>query len=503
LDKTVFHNDLIRDVLSRYRRIWALNHAESVLGWDMEVFMPKEGITERSVAQGELAVLSHELLLSPSFVDLVNKSKEVKELNEYERGVVRVLDRSIRIAKAFPPEFVKELAETRSKATSVWSEAKRKDDYKLFEPWLDKIIELSRKAADYLGYDEYPYDALLDLYEEGLRVKDLEIIFSSLESSLRPLLKQILEESWAPREHPLEKEKYDIEKMKQANVEILKILGFPIGLRSRIDVSPHPFTTEFGIRDVRITTRYEGRDFRRSLLAAVHEFGHALYELQQDERFMFTPIAGGVSLGIHESQSRFWENIIGRSKEFARLIYPTLSKYLPFLRNYDVEEIYKYFNIVRPDLIRVEADEVTYNLHIILRYRLEKLMINEGVKAKELPELWNEEIERLLGIRPKTYREGILQDIHWAHGTIGYFPTYSLGTLLAVQIRAHILKEIPNMYELILKGEFTPIKEWLKAKIHRYGSIYPPKELILKSLGEGLNPDYFITYIKEKYLGNK
>ncbi len=503
MDENVFRNELIRDILTRYRRIWALNHAESVLGWDMEVYMPKEGITERSVAQGELAVLSHELLLSPSFVDLVNKSKRIENLNEFERGVVRVLDRSIRIAKAFPPEFVKELAETRSKATSVWNEAKRKDDYKLFEPWLDKIIELSRKAADYLGYDEYPYDALLDLYEEGLRVRDLETIFNNLENSLRPLIKKVLEESWAPSKHPLEKERYDVEKMKIANVEILKILGFPIGLRSRIDISPHPFTTEFGIKDVRITTRYEGYDFRRSLLAAIHEFGHALYELQQDERFMFTPIAGGVSLGIHESQSRFWENIIGRSKEFTRLIYPILSKYLPFLKNYSVEEIYKYFNIVRPDLIRVEADEVTYNLHIILRYRLEKLMINEGVKAKELPDLWNEEMERLLGIRPKTYREGILQDIHWAHGTIGYFPTYSLGTLLAVQIRAHIFKDIPDMYELVLKGNFTPIKEWLKDKIHRYGSVYPPKVLIAKSLGEALNPEYFIAYIREKYLGSK
>ena len=215
---------------------------------------------------------------------------------------------------------------------------------------------------------------------------------------------------------------------------------------------------------------------------------------------MFTPIAGGVSLGIHESQSRFWENVIGRSREFAELIYPVLKKYLSFIKKYEVKDLHNYFNIVRPDFIRVEADEVTYNFHIYLRFKLEKLMINEGVKASDLPELWNEEMDKLLGIRPKTYREGVLQDIHWAHGTIGYFPTYTLGTLLAAQIRAHILKDIPNFYGLIKEGEFDPIKNWLREKIHKYGSIYPPKELLKKSLGEGVNPEYFLSYLREKYL---
>ena len=496
----VFQNAVIKQILLKYRTIWAIGHAQSVLGWDMEVNMPKEGITERSVAQGELSVLNQKLILDEKFVELVERA-EGEELNDYERGVVRVLKRSIKIAKAFPPEFVREMSEVRSKATMAWAEAKQKNDFKLFEPYLDKIIELSRKAADYLGYDEYPYDALLDLYEEGLRIRDLDPIFEKLEKELKPILDKILGEGKFSKEHPLEKEKYDVEAMKKVNLEILKLFDYPIGIRGRLDVSPHPFTTDFGIRDVRITTRYEGFDFKRTLLAVVHEFGHALYELQQDERFMFSPIVGGVSLGIHESQSRFWENVIGRSREFAELIYPILRDNLPFISNYTPEDIYYYFNTVRPDFIRVEADEVTYNMHILLRYKLEKLMINEGLRASEVAELWNDEMERLLGIRPKTYSEGVLQDIHWAHATIGYFPTYTLGTLLSAQIKAYILKDIPDFYEKVQRGEFEPIKEWLREKVHKYGSVYPPKELLERSFGEDVNPEYFIEYLKEKYLG--
>ncbi|USH00954.1 carboxypeptidase M32 [Thermococcus argininiproducens] len=488
------------NILKHYRKIWAIEHAQSLLGWDMEVNMPKMGITERSVAKGELSVLAQSLTLDPKFLDLVEKASALETLNDYEKGVIRVLQREIKIAKAFPPEFVRELSEVRSKATMAWSEAKEKDNFRKFEPWLDRIIELSKKAAEYLGYDEYPYDALLDLYEEGLRTKDLEPIFEKLEKDLKPILEQILEAGKISNEHPLEREKYEIQAMEEVNLRILELLGYPLGVKGRLDVSPHPFTSGFGINDVRVTTRYEGFDFRRTLLAVVHEFGHALYELQVDERFMFSPIARGVSLGIHESQSRFWENIIGRSKEFAELIYPLLKEKLPFIRNYTTEDLYAYLNMVRPDYIRVEADEVTYNMHILLRYKLEKLMINEEVKARELPELWNDELERLLGIRPKNYKEGILQDIHWAHATVGYFPTYSLGTLLAAQIKNYILKDMPDFYEKITTGEFAPIREWLKQKVHRYGSVYSPKELLEKSFGEGINPEYFIKYIKEKYL---
>ncbi|RLF91460.1 carboxypeptidase M32 [Thermococci archaeon] len=494
----VFQNEIIKEILAKYRRIWAISHAQSVLSWDLEVNMPKEGIMERSVAQGELSVLSQELLLRPDFVELVEKAKD-QELNEYERGVVRVLDSSIRITKSFPPEFLREVSEVTAQATKAWEEAKAKDDFSKFEPWLDKIIDLAKRAADYLGYEEEPYDALLDLYEEGLRTKDVIRMFDKIEKDLKPLLDKILEEGKVPREHPLEKEKYEKEWMEKVNLWILEKFGFPLGTRARIDVSAHPFTTEFGIKDVRITTRYEGFDFRRTVLSTIHEFGHALYELQQDERFMFTPIAGGVSLGIHESQSRFWENVIGRSKEFVELLYPVLKENLPFIEEYTPEDVYLYFNMVRPDFIRTEADVVTYNFHIILRFKLERMMLNEGVKAKDLPELWNEEMERLLGIRPKTYREGILQDIHWAHGSIGYFPTYSIGTILAAQLYYHMKKDL-DVEAKVAEGDFEPIKAWLREKIHRWGSIYPPKELLKKAIGEEMDAEYFIRWVRERYL---
>ncbi len=495
----VFENQIIREILEKYRRIWAIHHASAVLGWDMEVNMPKEGIMERSVAEGELAMLSQEFLLKPEFVDLVNKAAEIEGLNEYENGVVRVLKRSIKIESSFPPEFVKELSETTSQATAVWKEAREKNDFDKFAPWLDKIMDLGKRAANYLGYEKYPYDALLDLFEEGLTTEDVERMFDVVEKKLKPLLDKILSGDNVPKEHPLEKLKYDRASMEKVNKEILKLFGFPLGVRSRIDVSAHPFTTEFGLKDVRITTRYEGFDFRRTILSTVHEFGHALYELQQDERFMFTPIIGGVSLGIHESQSRFWENIIGRSMEFAELIYPILKENVPGIKEYTPEELYWYFNIVRPDFIRTEADVVTYNFHILLRFKLEKIMINEGVKAKDLAEMWNDEMEKLLGIRPKSYADGILQDIHWAHGTIGYFPTYSIGTMLAAQIAEHMKKDL-NIGENVQQGNFQPIKDWIREKVHRYGSIYPPKELLRKSLGEDFEPEYFVKYVEAKYL---
>ncbi len=495
----VFENEVIKEILEKYRRIWAIGHASSVLGWDMEVNMPKEGIVERSVAEGELAILSQEFLLKPEFVELVNRADSIEGLNEYERGVVRVLKRRIKIESSFPPEFVKELSETTSRATAVWKEAREKNDYGKFAPWLDKIMDLGKRAADYLGYERYPYDALLDLFEEGLTTEDVERMFDVVERRLKPILDRILSEGTVPREHPLEKLNYERASMERVNREILKMFGFPLGVRSRIDVSAHPFTTEFGLKDVRITTRYEGVDFRRTILSTVHEFGHALYELQQDERFMFTPIIGGVSLGIHESQSRFWENIVGRSMEFAELIYPVLNENVAGIGDYTPEDIYWYMNIVRPDYIRTEADVVTYNFHILLRFKLEKIMINEGIDAKDLPELWNDEMENLLGIRPKNYAEGILQDIHWAHGTIGYFPTYSIGTMLAAQIAEHMRRDV-NIEDSIKNGDFQPIKDWLREKVHRYGSIYPPKELLRRSLGEDFNPEYFIRYVESKYL---
>ncbi len=494
----IFENEKIKEILEYYRKIWALDYASGLLGWDMEVFMPREGVRERSFAESEISMMSHELITRDKFVEMVEKADTIEDLNEYERGVIRVLKRDIKHAKAIPREVIGELSRVTGEATMAWREAREKDDYEKFRPYLDRIIELERKIADYLGYEEHPYDALADLYEEGYTVRDYDRFFGEIEKPLKELLNRIME-NW-PQEHPLEEKKYNEEELKKVNLEVLRILGYPLNTRARMDISAHPFTIGLAPGDVRITTRYEGFDFKRSLLAVIHEFGHALYELQVSPEFSMTPLMHGVSSGIHESQSRFWENIIGRSREFVERIYPVLQEGLDIVKEYSAEEIYRYFNTVKPSLIRVEADEVTYNMHILLRYSIEKLMLTGEINTKDLPELWNEKMEEYLGIRPKNYADGVLQDIHWSGGSIGYFPTYALGTVLAAQIAHHATRDIENFEEKVREGDLGEIRSYLREKVHRYGKMYPPKELLRRSFGEEVNPRYFLDYLKRKYL---
>ncbi|HEW94097.1 MAG TPA: carboxypeptidase M32 [Thermoprotei archaeon] len=495
----IFENPRIKEILDKYRVIWALHHAQGLLSWDTETNMPIKGVEERSIAIAELAGLARRLLLKEDFLKLLDEASQTEDLNIYERGVVRVLNRAVRIYRALPEWLVMEMAKITEEAKVVWRKAKEKDDFNMFKPYLEKIVDLNRKAADYLGYEEHPYDALLDLYEEGFKTRDADKMFDTLEPGLKKIFDKVYGEKLYPSEHELEKVKYDPEDMKKVNLEILNIFGYPKD-KARLDISAHPFTIELGINDVRITTRYEGFDFKRSLFSTIHEFGHALYALQVDERFKATPLAGGASLGIHESQSRFWENIIGRSREFTAAVYPILKKYLPFIEKYTSEDLYYYFNTVKPSFIRTEADEVTYNFHILLRYRLEKMMIERSINVSDVPEYWNNMMEDLLGIRPKKYSEGVLQDIHWSMGNIGYFPTYTIGNIISGQIKYHIEREIPDFRDKISKLEFTDIKEYLREKIHRWGSVYKPQDLLQESFKEGMDTRYFIRYLEEKYL---
>ena len=498
MENGIFSNPLVKKILKRYEDLWALNYAGAVMAWDTETYMPEGAIAERSLVFGKLSVLRQRLLLHPEFVDLVEKAEKEENLNDYERGVVRVLKRAIEKLKKLPPDFVEEFSKTVNESKVYWRKAKSKNDYKLFAPYLEKIIELSRKRAEYLGYEEHPYDALLDYYEEGLLTREVDNLFSRLKPRIKSLYKRVLDSPKFIEKHPLEEEKYDVEKMKELNKFIIKEFGFPFN-HGRIDVSAHPFTIGIGIKDVRITSRYAGIDFRRSLLATIHEFGHALYNLQIDERFIGTPIANGASYSIHESQSRFWENMIGRSKTFIEVYYDQMKKFLPFLSKYDVLDIYRYFNLVRPELIRVESDEISYHLHIILRFELEKSFMENSVDVNELPELWNSKIEEYIGVRPKTYSEGILQDIHWAQGSIGYFPTYSMGTILSVQLAKKMESDLGRLDEKIVNKEYDEIKRWLKEKIHRWGSVYPPKELIRKVMGEDIIIEPLINHLENKF----
>lgn len=489
----MIRSDTVKQILEHYRVIWALGHAQSVMGWDSETYMPEEGIKGRAAARAEIAQLIQRFMLDEKFVKLVEKAEEEKDLTDVERGIVRVLKRDLKFYQRVPPEIVKEFAKVTSEAFVVWRNAKEKAKFDIFAPHLEKIVELSRVIADKLGYEEHPYDALLDLYEEGLTSRDVEAVFSVLEPGIRKLLNKLESAGW-PKKHPLEEVPYEKSKMEAAIVEVLELVGYP-KTRFRIDVSPHPFT--IGITtpfDVRITVRYRGVDFKEPLFSALHEYGHALYELNIDESLAMTPVGSGVSLGIHESQSRFFENVVGRSREFVAKMSPILRKHLD-LSKYTDEDLFYYFNTVRPSLIRTEADEVTYNLHILLRYRLERLMITGEVKVKELPELWNNEMDRLLGVRPKNDAEGVLQDINWSHGSIGYFPTYTLGNVVA----AMIYYKHGRVRELIAEGNIAAVKEYLREKVHKWGSVYPPKELLVRSFGETYNAEYLVKYLEEKY----
>ena len=489
-------NPVIDQILDAYKPIWALNHAASLFDWDLETYMPVDGAAPRGFAQAQLALIRQQKVIG--LTESVSKAEKLGDLNQYERGVIRNIKRELKYFTRIPPELVEELTRTITEATVVWRDARKKSDFSLFKPYLEKIVQLKRREADKLGYEGHPYNALMDLFEEDLTTNDVDRIFSPLVTALKRILNGIVSSKSFPTSHKLEDVAYEEQDMRHVNQEVLRILGMP-DKTFRMDVSTHPFTSGMSLDDVRITTRYEGTSFRETIFSVIHECGHALYDLQVDHSLQYTPLAGGPSLGMHESQSRFWENFVGRSREFTNLLYPILKKNLKFVSEYSEDDIYKYFNLVRPSLIRVAADEVTYNFHIVLRYELEKKLIGGEVKVSEIPEIWDNMMEKYVGVRPKTLAEGVLQDVHWSGGMIGYFPTYSLGNVIAGMVTNRMRRDL-NISDLVARGDMNPIKLWLKENIHKWGSIYSPKELQRKILGEAYNPEYLVKYLEEKYL---
>jgi carboxypeptidase Taq len=459
--------------------------------------MPERGVSERSIALAELNVLYRELILKDDFVSLVEKGKNEKDLNMWESGTIRVLDREINKMKKIPPELLFELQKTSSEAFQVWKNAKAQKKFDAFLPYLKKLVDLNIQIAEKLGYQEKPYDALLDMYEEGLNTRDVKAVFDSLKPGLKNYLEKIKGGKFYGV-HELEGVSYETSSMEKVNKEVLKMIEYPEE-RARIDVSPHPFTISMGINDVRITTRYEGYDFKRSLFSVLHEFGHATYELQIDPELDMTPIGTGVSLGIHEGQSRFWENVVSRTLAFTESVKPVLDKYLGFTSKYSPEDVYRYFAMVKPSPIRTEADEVTYNLHISLRFEIEQMLIEKELKPEDVPEVWDNMMQDLLGIKPADISEGALQDVHWAHGTFGYFPTYTLGNIVASMMMKKLSGK-NKIYELVRNRAFKEIKEFLKENVHQYGSSLSPKDLLIKSFGKSYSPEDLLDYIQYKYI---
>jgi carboxypeptidase Taq len=496
-----FSNPTIKEILGKYRPIWALNHSGAVLVWDLETHMPEGGAQARATATAEIALMRQKLILG--LRELVERAERQEgDLNDAERGVVRLLRRAIDYNTKVPPELLEKLQKIRAESTLRWREARKKADYSLFKPYLERIIELKREEADKLGYERHRYDALLDLGEEGLTVADMDAIFSRLIPGLKRILAKVDEEddgsAFPKKSHPLEQVRYDLAAMEQVNSDVARLLEMP-DKRFRMDVSTHPFTIGMAYGDVRITTRYEGRDFRASMFATIHESGHAIYGLQVAEELDYTPLRGGASSGVHESQSRFFENVVGRSREFSGLVLSLLKERLAFLANYGADDLYVYFNLVRPSLIRVDADELTYNFHIALRYELEKKIIGGELSAGEIPALWNDSISSYLGVTPRNDAEGMLQDIHWSGGGFGGFPAYTIGNVVDGMIWKAIRSDL-DIGERISQKDFASLKGWLQEKIHRWGGTYAPKELLRRSFGESYNPEYLVKYLEAKYV---
>ena len=489
------------DNLTAYKahlaEIAKLHSAQSLLGWDQQTHMPKKGGAARAQVAGKLSKMAFELFVSDKMGEYIEELEKRDDLSLEERASVRRVGRDYRRNKAIPPALIEEFTIVRSEAQSAWAKARADSDFSLFRPHLEKIIDYVRRFADYYGYDEEPYDALLEGFEPGMTSARLRQIIAPLRSELVPFLKRLSDEGEKPSADPW-KGTFDIETQRSLARRTLEIIGYDFDAGTLDDVA-HPFTTTIGPGDVRVTNRYLEETPLSGLFAALHEGGHALYNQGMGEELYYLLLADGASHGIHESQSRMIENQIGRSRPFWKFFQPILAEYFPRFANVDPEELYRSANIVEPSLIRVEADEVTYNLHIMLRFELETGLIDGSIAVNDLPELWNKAMERYLGITPPDDAHGVLQDVHWSWGAFGYFPSYMLGNLYSAQIFAKLRSDLPDLDERIAAGDFIPLLSWLRENVHRFGGIYDPNELIERVTGEGLNPSYFVSYVTEKY----
>jgi len=487
----------IKTLRDKLLTITRLGSAVALLGWDEEVNLPKKAHTYRGEVQAQLAADLHKKMTDRSFIKLVedlNKAEVFDALTSGDQVIVREVLRDIERAKKIPEELVKESAELTSQAFGAWAEARQKSTFSIFEPYLKKIVKLNQREAEYIGYTESPYDALLDAFEPGLTARKVEDLFVPLTSELKKLIQQAAQQKIPT----IPKATYDRVAQKKLNEAIAAKLGYDFEA-GRLDVSPHPFTIDFHPTDVRITTRYSEEDFWEALGSTIHETGHALYQQGLPLDGFGTPLSEPVSLGIHESQSRIWENFVGKSRSFVEYLYPLLIDYFGKQTiQYSSEELYAWLNRVQPNLIRVESDEVTYNMHILLRFEIEKSLIEGDINAKDVPDLWNAKVKEYLGINVSNDALGALQDIHWSHGTLGYFPTYTLGNIYSAQLYNSISKAIPNLSEQFTKGNFKPFLAWLRKEIHRYGRTYQPEELIKHATGELVSSKHLLAHLESK-----
>lgn len=493
-------NQDIKKILKKYQLLWSLEYLTNLAGWDLETYMPPHGATDRGIAMANLAELQQKLFLDQDFVKLIKLAAKSNDLNIYEQRIVNLLERDLKQYQKLPAQLISEFVKVTNQAQVAWREARAQNDFAKFLPYMQKIVELSIQKANYLGYTGHPYDALLDEFEEGQTVARLDKTFAEVKDFVKQLLDKIYQSKNYGKSSPLSKEPYTLAAGQQLNQQILHYFNADFG-KLRLDVSTHPFTSMQSANDIRITTRYHQKDIARSILATIHEFGHALYDLQCNQDFSYTPLWGASSLGLHESQSRFWENFIGRSSKFSQKFVSNFAQLGENYQKYNGNDYYQYFNIVKPSLLRVEADEITYHLHIIIRYEIEKGLIDGSIKAQDLIEVWNSKYQEYLGIKAHKLTNGVLQDIHWSMGAIGYFPTYSLGTILSATWLEQLQKDLGSIENLLLNADgIVRIQNWLKNNIHQFGSLYTFEQMIHKVTKHDFSIEPWKSYLSSKFL---
>jgi carboxypeptidase Taq len=490
-----------QDLYSEYKRymhkIADVKNASAVLQWDQETYLPAKGAAARGQQIATLSETAHEWLTSPAFGNLLTELNTRDGLAEDERRNIALSLEDYTKQKKFSPEFIRLLSETASRSFHSWIKARNANSFALFEEDLDQLIRLKRQEAELAGYSNHPYNALLDDFEKGSTVTLLDKAFNEVRQPLRDLLSGIraleqVDDSFLHQPYPRQLQ-WDF------GMRIIRQLGFDFEA-GRQDLSEHPFTTSFSRNDVRITTRIDENDFSHMTWSCIHETGHALYEQGLPEKYYGLPLGEYASLSIHESQSRLWENHIGRSSGWWQYAYPQLRKTFPAqLGQVSHDQFYKGINKVEPSLIRTEADELTYHFHVMIRYELERALIEGSLSANDIPGYWKEHYGAYLGVEVRDDKTGCLQDVHWSHGSFGYFPTYSLGSFYAAQLYAAAEKQQNGLREDIASGETSQLLAWLRQNVHQYGRQYTSEELCLRATGEPLNIQHFLRYLLDKY----
>jgi carboxypeptidase Taq len=489
------------ELIQRIRDAAMLASCGAVIGWDERTYMPRAAAGHRGNQMALLARLGHEMVTAPRIGELLSAiegSTLVADLASDAGANVREIRRSFDRAVKLPKDLVEELARVTTEAQGAWQEARESNEFSRFQPWLERIVVLKRREADAVGYKSTPYDALLDEFEPGATASEITKLFAELRRDLVPLVAAIASSKRKPRREILQRE-YAIDRQQLFGQSAAVALGFDFDA-GRLDVTTHPFCTGIGPGDTRILTRYNPRFFNESFFGILHETGHGLYEQNLPQEHSGTPCGSACSFGIHESQSRLWENQVGRGRPFWEHFFPRLKQTFPAaLRDATFDDWYFAINDVQPSFIRVEADEATYNLHIILRFELEQALLTGDLKPADLPGAWNEHFEKMLGITPPNDAQGCLQDIHWSFGGIGYFPTYTLGNLYAAQFIAQTHRDLPKLEDDFRRGEFGRLKSWLNDSVYRHGQRYRPNDLCRRITGSTLDHRPFVAYLREKF----